>query len=622
MQEKLNSEKQNYIVFNEHNFVVNVNAVLRRKNSMQRYERTVLCGRVNGEHLGKKIHLSGWVNKRRDHGGLIFIDLRDRSGIMQLVFNPDFSAHAHEQAHQLRSEYVIAVTGTVVERSEATINKEVATGRFELQVEMVTVLNKAKNLPFTLDEAAHVDEELRLTYRYLDLRRPEMHAKFVLRNNVIFALREFMHHEGFYDIETPILTKNTPEGAREFLVPSRTHKHSFYALPQSPQLYKQLLMAGGMERYYQVARCFRDEDLRADRQPEFTQLDIEMSFITEADIQDVIERLIAHVWKKTLNIDVKVPFNRMTYDTAFSQYGSDKPDLRFALPIVDMTQAFMSTQLSFLRAILDKQGKVGALCVQKAFTRSELDAWVNKAQKLEAKGLLWIRMKEDGTLDSPVAKFLAPDFLQTIKQYIPEFGPQSTLFIVAGKYTQAWTVLGRLRLELGKELNMINWSEFNFSWVIDFPLFEQDETTKAWNAVHHPFTSPQEGWQHLEPSQMKARAYDIILNGIELGGGSIRIHDAQIQDKVFDLLGLSKEQVQNKFGFLLEAQEFGFPPHGGIALGLDRLIMLMCNATSIREVIAFPKTQSGFDPLMSAPTKVQESDLQEYGLSFMPEKKK
>lgn len=589
---------------------------------MQRYERTVLCGRVDVEYLGAKIHLSGWVNKRRDHGGLIFIDLRDRSGIMQLVFNPDFSLHAHEQAHQLRSEYVISVTGTVVERSESTINKDVATGRFELQVEAVTVLNKAKNLPFTLDEAAHVDEELRLTYRYIDLRRPEMHAKFVLRNNVIFALREFMHNEQFYDIETPILTKNSPEGAREFLVPSRTHKRSFYALPQSPQLYKQLLMAGGMERYYQVARCFRDEDLRADRQPEFTQLDIEMSFIKEGDIQDVIERLIAHVWKKVLNIDVKVPFNRMTYDMAFSLYGSDKPDLRFDLPIVDLTQAFITTELSFLRSILDKQGKVGALCVQKEFTRSELDSWVNKAQKLEAKGLLWIRMKEDGTLDSPVAKFLAPDFLQTIQYYVPEFGPKSTLFIVAGKQLQAWTILGRLRLELGKELNMINFNEFNFSWVIDFPLFEQDETTKSWNAVHHPFTSPQEGWQDLEPSQMKARAYDVILNGVELGGGSIRIHDAQIQDKVFDLLGLSKEQAKNKFGFLLEAQELGFPPHGGIALGLDRLIMLMCNASSIREVIAFPKTQSGYDPLMSAPTQVQEMDLQEYGLSFAPEKKK
>lgn len=589
---------------------------------MQRYERTILCGRVDVEYLGAKIHLSGWVNKRRDHGGLIFIDLRDRSGIMQLVFNPDFSVSAHEQAHQLRSEYVISVTGTVVERSESTINKEVATGQFELQVEVITVLNKAKNLPFTLDEAAHVDEELRLTYRYIDLRRPEMHAKFVLRNNVIFALREFMHNEQFCDIETPILTKNSPEGAREFLVPSRTHKHSFYALPQSPQLYKQLLMAGGMERYYQVARCFRDEDLRADRQPEFTQLDIEMSFIKEGDIQDVIERLIAHVWKKVLKVDIKVPFHRMTYDMAFSLYGSDKPDLRFDLLIVDLTQAFIATELSFLRSILDKQGKVGALCVQKEFTRSELDSWVNKAQKLEAKGLLWIRMKEDGTLDSPVAKFLAPDFLQTIQHYIPEFGPKSTLFIVAGKQVQAWTVLGRLRLELGKELNMINFNEFNFSWVVDFPLFEQDETTKNWNAVHHPFTSPQEGWQDLEPSQMKARAYDVILNGVELGGGSIRIHDAQIQDKVFDLLGLSKEQAKNKFGFLLEAQELGFPPHGGIALGLDRLIMLMCNATSIREVIAFPKTQSGYDPLMSAPTQVQEMDLQEYGLSFAPEKKK
>lgn len=588
---------------------------------MQRYERTVPCGRVGAEHLGTKINLSGWVNKRRDHGGLIFIDLRDRYGIMQLVFNPDFAQTAHDQAHQLRSEYVISVTGTVVERADGTINNDLATGQFELRVETLTILNKAKNLPFTLDEAANVDEELRLKYRYIDLRRPEMHAKLVLRNNVIFALREFMHNENFYDIETPILTKNSPEGAREFLVPSRLHHRSFYALPQSPQLYKQLLMAGGMERYYQVARCFRDEDLRSDRQPEFTQLDIEMSFIKEGDIQDVIERLIAYVWKKVLNITIPTPFKRMTYDEAFSLYGSDKPDLRFELPIIDLTTIFAGTELSFLRAILDKQGKVGALYARKDFTRSELDGWVNKAQKLEAKGLLWIRMKEDGTIDSPVAKFLANDFAATIKQYIPDFAPGSTLFIVAGNHTQAWTVLGRLRVELGKELNMIKPDEFNFSWVVDFPLFEQDETTKHWNAVHHPFTSPQDGWQSLEPSQMRARAYDVILNGVELGGGSIRIHDAQIQDKVFDLLGLSKEQAKNKFGFLLEAQELGFPPHGGIALGLDRLIMLMCNAASIREVIAFPKTQRGYDPLMAAPAEVQPEQIREYGLLFAPQKK-
>jgi len=589
---------------------------------MQRYERTVSCGRVDAHYLGKKINLSGWVNKRRDHGGLIFIDLRDRSGIMQLVFNPDLSQAAHDQAHQLRSEFVISVTGTVVERSAATINNELATGRFELQVESIIILNKAKTLPFTLDEAANVDEELRLKYRYIDLRRPEMHQKLVLRNNVIFALREFMHNECFYDIETPILTKNTPEGAREFLVPSRLHHRSFYALPQSPQLYKQLLMAGGMERYYQVARCFRDEDLRSDRQPEFTQLDIEMSFIKEGDIQDIIERLIAYIWEKALNITIPTPFKRMTYDEAFNLYGSDKPDLRFALPIVDITTLFADTELSFLRTILDKQGKVGALHVpSKDFTRSELDSWVNKAQKLEAKGLLWIRMKEDGTIDSPVAKFLPTNFATIIKQYIPDFSQASTLFIVAGKQSQAWTVLGRLRLELGKELAMINEQEFNFLWVIDFPLFEQDETTKQWNAVHHPFTSPQEGWQQLEPSQMKARAYDVVLNGVELGGGSIRIHDAQIQDKVFDLLGLSKEQAKNKFGFLLEAQELGFPPHGGIALGLDRLIMLMCHATSIREVIAFPKTQRGYDPLMAAPAEVSAEQIGEYGLLFAPKKK-
>ncbi len=588
---------------------------------MQGFKRTTGCGQVTDKFLGQKITLAGWVQRRRDHGGLIFIDLRDRTGLMQLVFNSVFSQKAHADAHSLRSEYVIAIEGTVVERSAATINKELPTGQWELQVSDLSILNRAKGLPFILEEADQVDEELRLKYRYLDLRRPEMQRNFALRHQVVFAIREMLNAENFYEIETPLLTKNTPEGSREFLVPSRIHHGSVYSLPQSPQLYKQLLMASGMDKYFQIARCFRDEDLRADRQPEFTQLDMEMSFIQEQDIQGVIERLLASIWKKVFNVDVQVPFKRLTYDVALSTYGSDKPDLRFGLPITDTTALFKDTELKFLRAVLDKGGKIGFLHVNnKEFTRSELDALVNKAQQFGAKGLLWMRFK-DGAVESPVANFLPNDFYQQVQTMFPDVKNGSTLFLIAGQYKEAWTLLGRLRLELGRVLNIIPHHEFNFSWITDFPLFEYDEEKKRWEAAHHPFTSPQAGWENLEPAAMKARAYDVVLNGVELGGGSIRIHDSSVQDKVFALLGLSKEQVQVKFGFLLEAQELGFPPHGGIALGIDRLIMLMCGAASIREVIAFPKTARGYDPLMEAPTPVDLDQLKEYGLRLAPIKK-
>lgn len=585
------------------------------------YARTAQCGLITPEHLDKVVDVCGWVSRRRDHGGLIFIDLRDRSGIVQLVFNPDFSKEAHELAHTLRSEFVISVHGKVVQRTPETVNKELPTGAVEIHVQNLIILNKAKTLPFTLDEADEVDEELRLKYRYLDLRRPHMRAGFELRNKVFFAMREFLHNRGFFEIETPILTKNTPEGAREFVVPSRLHIGSFYALPQSPQLYKQLLMAGGMEKYYQIARCFRDEDLRADRQPEFTQLDLEMSFIEEKDIQEIIEQLLKTVWKQGLGIDIKTPFPRMTYEEAFSKYGSDKPDFRFALPINDCTSLFAGTELKFLKAVLEKNGKIGALHVQDyEFTRSELDGIVDKATQMGAKGLLWMRFK-DGVVDSPVSKFLPADFFQRAQVLLPGLNQKSTLFIIAGPYAEAWTLLGRLRLEIGNKLNLIPHEQFHFSWVTDFPMFEYDAEGKRWNAMHHPFTSPQPGWEQKPIGEVKARAYDVILNGIELGGGSIRIHDAAVQDKVFDILGLTKEQVQAKFGFLLEAQELGFPPHGGIALGLDRLIMLMTKATSIREVIAFPKTARGIDPMMEAPSLIEPEKLREYGLTMLPGKK-
>jgi len=589
---------------------------------MQSIQRTIGCGLVSSDLLSKKICLLGWVHRRRDHGGLIFIDLRDRSGLMQLVFNPDFSKQAHDTAHQLRSEYVVAVCGTVVERTPETVNDELSTGKYELQVDTLEVLNKAKAIPFMLDEAAQVDEELRLKYRYLDLRRPEMRKKFELRNNVIFAMREFYHNDDFYEIETPILTKNTPEGAREFLVPSRMHGGNFYAMPQSPQLYKQLLMASGMEKYFQIARCFRDEDLRSDRQPEFTQLDVEMSFVDEKQVQDATERMLAYMYKKALGKEITIPFARMPYDEAFAQYGSDKPDVRFELKIQDCTSLFENTELKFMRSILQKGGKIGALHVEgRQFSRGELDKWVSRATELGAKGLVYIHVKDTTKLESPISKFLPADFLQQAQTLFPTIAQGSTLFLVAGPYKDAWEVLGRLRLEVGQQLKMIPQDTDAFLWITDFPLFEYDDQAKQLNAVHHPFTSPTEGWEQLDPADMKARAYDIILNGVELGGGSIRIHNSEMQRKIFKLLGLDEQKMQDKFGFLLEAQELGFPPHGGIALGLDRLIMLMTRSQSIREVIAFPKTQRGNDPMMESPTRVDEKQLREYGLRLMPGKK-
>lgn len=586
------------------------------------WKRTIECGLVNEKLLNKEITLNGWVSRRRDHGGLIFIDLRDRTGLMQVVFNPDFSKDVHALAHDLRSEYVISVKGKVVKRSAETVNDKMPTGKWELQADNLTILNTAKNLPFAIEEDSNIDEELRLKYRYLDLRRFKMQQNLGLRSMVTFAMREFFLTHGFFEVETPVLTKNTPEGAREFLVPSRLHAGSFYAMPQSPQLYKQLLMAGGLERYFQVARCFRDEDLRADRQPEFTQLDVEMSFIDEADVRITMEKMFEHIFKKVFNIEIKLPFPALTYDQAFMGYGTDKPDLRYGMVIHDTTELFKTTELSFLKNTLEKGGKVGAIRVQdKQFTRSELDSWVNKAQGFGSKGLLYVRWAQDGTLESPVAKFLPADFFEQAAKLFKDLKKTDTLFFIAGNYQEAWTVLGKLRCALAQELNLLNPHLLNLCWIVNWPLFEYDAETKRYNAMHHPFTQPQAGWEQQDPGQMRARAYDIVCNGYEIGGGSIRIHDTKMQQKVFDILGLTKEQTEQKFGFLLEAQEYGFPPHGGIALGIDRLIMILTGTSSIREVIAFPKTQRGYDVMMQAPTPVEGDFLKDYGIGLLPKKK-
>jgi aspartyl-tRNA synthetase len=582
---------------------------------MESFHRTTGCGTVSEDFLSQTITLIGWVHRRRDHGGLIFIDLRDRSGIMQIVASREFSPEALKHANDIRSEYVISATGVVVKRTEATINVDLPTGKYELQLHALHIYNTSKTLPFALDEAENVDEELRLQYRYLDLRRLSMQHRFKTRHNLTFAVRSFLHKESFYEIETPILTKNTAEGAREFLVPSRIHKGSFYALPQSPQLYKQILMAAGIERYFQVARCFRDEDLRADRQPEFTQLDMELSFVNENDIQDLVERLCKYIIKTTVDQDIQLPLQRMTYDEAMRLYGSDKPDLRFDLRIHDLTEQFSTIQLSFIKTTLAHKGRVGALHVeQHAFTRSTLEHLVHETIANGAQGLIWIRQNAQGILETPVAKFLPQDFIERIKSSIPEFKPGDSLFIIADTYKRAWTHLGRLRLNLAQSLNLLKHDQLQLLWVTDFPLLEYDATTARWNSAHHPFTAPQEGWQEKSPENIKARSYDLVVNGIELGGGSIRIHSPTTQRKIFEFLGFTEQQMQDHFGFLLEAQELGFPPHGGIALGLDRLAMILLNCTSIRDVIAFPKTQSGLDLLMGAPTSVQAQKLLEYSL--------
>jgi len=576
--------------------------------------RTHSCHELATVTIGTVVTVNGWVNRRRDHGGVIFIDARDRSGLVQLVFDPLYTPEEiMKLVHTVRNEFVIAATGSLKLRSPEAVNAKIPTGHREVAVTSLVILNSSKPLPFQLDEAEQVDEELRLKYRYLDLRREKMQRFIRLRHEVVFAMREALDKEGFFEIETPILSKSTPEGARDFLVPSRLQPGHFYALPQSPQLYKQLLMMSGMERYFQVARCFRDEDMRANRQLEFTQIDLEMSFVDERAVQAFVEKMVRHVFKKVFNMALPEKFEVHTFKDMFSRYGSDKPDRRFDLLIYEVTSLFAQTELGFLKSTVAGGGKIGALCVKNhSFSRSELERIVSLTIKdFGAKGLLYVRFNEDGSPDSPVAKFLPADFLSQVQKLIPDATKHDTLFLVAGNYTESWTSLGRLRLYLGNLFSLVNKEMHDLFWITDFPLFEWDAEQKRFFATHHPFTSPNEGWEQLQPGDMTARAYDLVYNGEELGGGSIRIHDSAVQAKVFELLGISPQEAQAKFGFLLEAQQLGCPPHGGLALGLDRLIMLLVGASSIREVIAFPKTQGGSCPLMEAPCTVDDKQLKE-----------
>lgn len=578
---------------------------------MKFLKRSSYCGEVSESHIQQTVILNGWVHRYRDHGGVIFIDLRDRTGIVQVVFDPAHNAEAAQQAHALRSEYVVALSGIVTSRAPEMVNHKLATGKIEIQGSTLQILSTSKPPHFQLDEQANVSEELRLKYRYLDLRRHSMHNHLKLRHELVFAMRQYFNDRGFYEIETPTLTKCTPGGAKNFLVPCSGQPGTFYALSESPQIYKQLLMVGGIEKYFQIARCFRDEALRANRQPEFTQLDIEMAFVDETDIQTICEGLYKKLFKQFLNFDLPTPLPRYTYDDVFARFGSDKPDMRFDMNITDVSSLFGSLKLNFIDAILNKNGRVGCIVVKNhRFSRTDLDRLSDTCIKeLGSKGLVWIRWKEDGSIDSTVTKFLPSNFLELAQASIHGLTQYDTIFAIADEYDDAWTTLGQLRLILGKQLNLIKASTPSLFWVTDFPMFEFSKETKKWVARHHPFTSPQDGWEKQELKDVKARAYDLVCNGEELGGGSIRIGSAEVQSKIFDILGISKEDAAAKFSFLMEAQEFGYPPEGGIAFGIDRLAMFFSGTESIRDVIAFPKTQRGSCLMMESPSKVEDDLL-------------
>ncbi|WP_213581866.1 aspartate--tRNA ligase [Paenibacillus sp. J2TS4] len=579
--------------------------------------KTHHCGQLTKANVGETVQLNGWVQRRRDLGGVLFIDLRDRTGIVQIVFNPDFSGEALEIADRARNEYVLAVRGKVIERAEDTKNDNLATGEIEVQVSEIEIMNIAKNPPFFIEDGIEIDEALRLKYRYLDLRRPEMQKTLKLRSKAAKVFRDFLDDNEFVEVETPILTRSTPEGARDYLVPSRVHEGKFFALPQSPQLFKQLLMVGGLERYYQIARCFRDEDLRADRQPEFTQVDIETSFLSPEQLQSMMEELMVKLFKETVGVDIPRPFQRLTYAEAMGKYGSDKPDLRFGLELVEVSDIVANSGVKVFSTVVGQGGQVKALNAKgcASWSRKELDDLQPFANRYGGKGLAWIQVKE-GEWKGPIVKFFSEEEIAALTERL-QAEEGDLLVFSADKPKVVADVLGNLRLKLGSDLGLIDESQYKFAWVVDFPLFEYDEEEQRYVAAHHPFTRPMEEDIHYfdtDPGQMRAQAYDLVLNGYEVGGGSMRIYKRDIQEKMFTALGFSEEKAREKFGYLLEAFEYGTPPHGGIAFGLDRLIMLLARRSNLRETIAFPKTASASCLLMDAPGEVDSQQLEQLSI--------
>ena len=582
--------------------------------------RSHACGTIRESEIGETVELKGWVQKRRDLGGLIFIDFRDRSGIVQVVFNPDLSKEALELAENVRNEYVLGITGKVVARGEGTVNPNLPTGSIEVHAESLEILNAAKNPPISIANDVEVGEDIRLKYRYLDLRRPVMQETFKLRHRTTKVIRDFLDQNEFLEIETPMLTKSTPEGARDYLVPSRVHEGEFYALPQSPQLFKQLLMVSGFERYYQVVRCFRDEDLRADRQPEFTQVDIETSFLPKEDLIKMMEEMMSAVLKETKGIEINAPFQRMTHAEAMNRYGSDKPDTRFEMEFVDVSELVKDSDFKVFSGAVASGGAVKGINAKGAaseYSRKDIDALTEYVKTYKAKGLAWLKVEEEG-LKGPISKFFNEALAAQLKEAFDAEAGDLLLFVADSKSVVADS-LGSLRSKLGKDLNLIDYSKFNFLWVMDFPLMSYDEEADRYFAEHHPFTMPLKEDLHLleeEPGKVRADAYDLVLNGYELGGGSQRIFQRDVQEKMFKALGFTKEEAEAEFGFLLEAFEYGTPPHGGIAFGLDRLVMLLAGRTNLRDTIAFPKTASASCLLTEAPSPVSEDQLKELHLEL------